>query len=65
MLASQLRKTFIENKFFLILDNKAAQQLLFHLPAINIQIKKNPNMALYVPMNYLYKVLVMALKKIH
>lgn len=64
MLITQLRKALHAHNFLPITDDKTAQQLFFHLPAINIQIK-NLNLALCVPRNYLYKGLVTALKKIH
>lgn len=64
MLIPQLRKALHAHNFLPITDDKTAQQLFFHLPAINIQIK-NLNLALRVPRNYLYKGLVTALKKIH
>lgn len=61
MLIPQLTKTLCAHDFLPITDVKTAQQLFFHLPAINIQIK-NLNLALCVPKNYLYQGLVTALK---
>lgn len=64
MLIPQLRKTLCAHNFLAITDVKTAQQLFFHLPAMDIQIK-NLNLALCVPRNHLYKGLVTALKKMH
>lgn len=44
MLIPQLRKALHAHNFLPITDDKTAQQLFFHLPAINIQIK-NLNLA--------------------
>lgn len=39
MLIPQLRKALHAHNFLPITDDKTAQQLFLHLPAINIQIK--------------------------